>query len=251
MALAVVVVGVLGAATGSFLNVVIHRLPRGESVVRPRSRCPTCSNQLAERDNIPVLSWLMLRGRCRSCGESISPRYPLVELATAVAFAAVAALRGVDLDLLWALALVAGLFAAAAIDLEHRIIPNRLVIPLALWGALTAITIRLDQLPELALAGGGAFAFLLVAALVSPSGMGMGDVKLAGTMGLYLGESMVPAMLVAFLAGSLVGLAIIAVKREAGRKTAVPFGPFLALGGLVGLLAGPELIDAYRWSFLE
>lgn len=251
MALAVVVVGVLGAATGSFLNVVIHRLPRGESVVRPRSRCPACSNQLAERDNIPVLSWLMLRGRCRSCGDPISPRYPLVELATAVAFAAVAALRGVDLDLLWALALVAGLFAAAAIDLEHRIIPNRLVIPLALWGALTATTIRLDELPELAFAGGGAFAFLLVAALVSPSGMGMGDVKLAGTMGLYLGESMVPAMLFAFLAGSLVGLAIIAVKREAGRKTAVPFGPFLALGGLVGLLAGPDLIDAYRSSFLE
>lgn len=246
-----VLVGVLGAAVGSFLNVVIHRLPRRESLVRPRSRCPSCGAQLTERDNVPVVSWLALRGRCRHCGVAISPRYPLVELGTAVAFVAVAAIRGLDADLLWELPFLAALLAAAAIDLEHRIIPNLLVGPLALWGIATAVALRLDELPELAIAGGGAFALLLVAALVSPGGMGMGDVKLAGAMGLYLGESILPALFVALLAGSVVGAGIIAVKGRAGRKMTVPFGPFLALGGLVGLLAGPELVDAYRSAFLS
>ena len=243
-------IGVLGTLVGSFLNVVVHRLPRGESVVHPRSRCPACGTQLAERDNVPVISWLVLRGRCRSCGVAISPRYPLVELATGLAFAAVVVVAGFDLDLLWQLPLVAALLAAAAIDLEHRIIPNKIVAPLVVWGALTAFVLRLDELPELAIAGGGAFLFLLLTALINPAGMGMGDVKLAGAMGLYLGASMVPAMFVAFFSGSLVGIGIIAVKGGAGRKTGVPFGPFLALGGLAGLLAGPELIDVYRSLFL-
>lgn len=251
MVAAVALVGVFGAAVGSLLNVVVHRMPRRESIVRPRSRCPSCATELAPRDNVPVISWLALRGRCRSCGAAISPRYPLLELATAAVFVAVVLVRGVDVDLLWQLPFVATLLAAGVIDLEHRIIPNRLVAPMALWGAATALVLRLDELPELAIAGGGAFAFLLVAALISPAGMGMGDVKLAGVMGLYLGESIMPALLVAFLAGSLVGAGIIAVKGRAGRKLGVPFGPFLALGGLVGLLAGPELIDAYRSAFLS
>ena len=244
-------IGVLGTLVGSFLNVVVHRLPRGESVVHPRSRCPACGTQLAERDNVPVISWLVLRGRCRSCGVAISPRYPLVELATGLAFAAVVVIAGFDIDLVWQLPLVAALLAAAAIDLEHRIIPNKIVAPLVVWGALTAFVLRLDELPELAIAGGGAFLFLLLTALINPAGMGMGDVKLAGAMGLYLGASMVPAMFVAFFSGSLVGIGIIAVKGGAGRKTGVPFGPFLALGGLAGLLAGPELIDVYRSLFLS
>jgi len=246
----VTAIGVLGTLVGSFLNVVVHRLPRGESVVHPRSRCPACGTQLAERDNVPVISWLVLRGRCRSCGVAISPRYPLVELATGLAFAAVVVIAGFDIDLVWQLPLVAALLAAAAIDLEHRIIPNKIVAPLVVWGALTAFVLRLDELPELAIAGGGAFLFLLLTALINPAGMGMGDVKLAGAMGLYLGASMVPAMFVAFFSGSLVGIGIIAVKGGAGRKTGVPFGPFLALGGLAGLLAGPELIDVYRSLFL-
>jgi len=247
----VTAIGVLGTLVGSFLNVVVHRLPRGESVVHPRSRCPACGTQLAERDNVPVISWLVLRGRCRSCGVAISPRYPLVELATGLAFAAVVVIAGFDIDLVWQLPLVAALLAAAAIDLEHRIIPNKIVAPLVVWGALTAFVLRLDELPELAIAGGGAFLFLLLTALINPAGMGMGDVKLAGAMGLYLGASMVPAMFVAFFSGSLVGIGIIAVKGGAGRKTGVPFGPFLALGGLAGLLAGPELIDVYRSLFLS
>jgi len=250
VAVAVTAIGVLGTLVGSFLNVVVHRLPRGESVVHPRSRCPACGTQLAERDNVPVISWLVLRGRCRSCGVAISPRYPLVELATGLAFAAVVVIAGFDIDLVWQLPLVAALLAAAAIDLEHRIIPNKIVAPLVVWGALTAFVLRLDELPELAIAGGGAFLFLLLTALINPAGMGMGDVKLAGAMGLYLGASMVPAMFVAFFSGSLVGIGIIAVKGGAGRKTGVPFGPFLALGGLAGLLAGPELIDVYRSLFL-
>jgi len=242
---------VLGTLVGSFLNVVVHRLPRGESVVHPRSRCPACGTQLAERDNVPVISWLVLRGRCRFCGVAISLRYPLVELATGLAFAAVVVIAGFHIDLLWQLPLVAALLAAAAIDLEHRIIPNRLVIPMALWGGATALALRSGELAELAIAGGGAFLFLLAAALVSPAGMGMGDVKLAGAMGLYLGASILPAMFIAFLAGSLVGIGVIAVKGGAGRKTGVPFGPFLAVGGIVGLLAGADLIDAYRATFLS
>jgi len=246
MVAAIAIVGLLGVVVGSFLNVVVHRLPRGESIVRPRSRCPSCGTQLAERDNVPVISWLALRGRCRSCGVAISPRYPLVELATGLAFAAVVVIAGFDIDLLWQLPLVAALLAAAAIDLEHRIIPNKIVAPLAVWGGLTALVLRLDELPELAIAGGGAFLFLLLTALINPAGMGMGDVKLAGAMGLYLGASILPAMFIAFLAGSLVGIGIIAVKGGAGRKTGVPFGPFLALGGIVGLLAGADLIEVYR-----
>ncbi len=251
MAIAATAIGVLGAIVGSFLNVVVHRLPRGESVVHPRSRCPACGTQLAERDNVPVISWLLLRGRCRSCGVAISARYPLVELATGLAFAAVAVIGGFDLDLLWQLPLLAALLAAAVIDLEHRIIPNKIVAPLVVWAIVTALALRLDELPELAISGAAAFLFLLLAALAYPVGMGMGDVKLAGAMGLYLGASILPAMFIAFLAGTVVGVGMIAAKGAQARKTGVPFGPFLALGGIVGLLVGGDLIEAYRSLFLS
>ena len=242
---AVAVFGPIGAIVGSFLNVVIHRLPRGESVVRPRSRCPACQVEVSARDNLPILSWLLLRGRCRNCGDQISARYPLVELLTAVVFAALALARGVDRDLILELPFAALLIAVAAIDLEHRRVPNVLTGPGAVWAVAAAAALRPAELPELLIAGGAAFAALLVAALAYPGGMGMGDVKLAGVMGLFLGRDVAPALFAAFLAGALVGLAIIARQGRAARKTAVPFAPFLALGGLVGLLAGPELVDAY------
>lgn len=246
-----ILVGLLGAAIGSFLNVVVHRLPRGESVVAPGSRCPGCGTPLAPYDNIPVLSWLLLRGRCRHCGAGISPRYPLVELLSALVFVAVALVRGVDDDLVQELPFAAVLIAAAAIDLEHRIVPNRLVAPAAVYGVAAAAVVKTDQLIEFLVAGAGAFLAMLGVALAYPRGMGMGDVKLAGVMGLYLGLAVVPALLAGFLAGSVVGVTIMARHGAAARKQAIPFGPFLALGGLLGLLAGPELVDLYTDEFLN
>lgn len=242
--------GFTGALIGSFLNVVVHRLPRGESVVKPRSRCPGCGTELAMRDNLPILSWLLLRGRCRTCRTAISGRYPLIEAITAVCFAAVAVANGVNLDLVWELPFVAMLVAVGAIDLESRIVPNRLLAPAAVAAVAVAVVLRLDAGVELAAAGAGAFLFMLVVALIQPQGMGMGDVKLAGVMGLYLGLAVVPALLLAFLSGSLVGLAMIARAGAGERKRAVPFAPFLALGGIVAVMAGPELISLYADRFL-
>jgi leader peptidase (prepilin peptidase)/N-methyltransferase len=240
-----------GAVIGSFLNVVAHRVPRGESLVSPGSRCPECGAPVKPYDNIPVVSWLVLRGRCRSCGAPISPRYPLVELITAIAFAAVVAARGFDDDLVLELPFVAALIALAAIDFDHKLLPNKIVYPLAAYGVVATLLVDRDDLVENLIAGAGAFAFLLAAVIAYPRGMGMGDVKLAGAMGLYLGLSVIPALLVAFLSGSLVGVVILVREGAAGRKKAVPFGVFLALGGIVGVLAGPELIDLYESNFLD
>ena len=247
----VIVAGLFGAVIGSFLNVVAHRVPLGESLVSPPSRCPECEAPVKPYDNVPVVSWLLLRGRCRNCGTRISPRYPLVELATALVFAAVVAVRGFDDDLVLELPFVAALIALAAIDFDHKILPNKIVYPLAAYGVIATLLVDRDDLVENLIAGAGAFAFLLAAVIAYPRGMGMGDVKLAGAMGLYLGLSVIPALLAAFLSGSVVGLVIIAREGAAGRKKAVPFGVFLALGGIVGVLAGPELIDVYESNFLD
>jgi leader peptidase (prepilin peptidase)/N-methyltransferase len=240
----------LGAVIGSFLNVVIHRVPLRRSLVHPGSRCTSCEADIAPYDNVPVISWLLLRGRCRRCGARISPRYPAVELLTAIAFGAVVAVRGFDSDLILELPFVACLIALAGIDLDHRLLPNRIVYPMAAYGLVATAVLDSGDLVEHLVAGAGAFLFLFVAVLAYPRGMGMGDVKLAGAMGLYLGLSIVPAMLVAFLSGSVVGLAIIAREGADARKKAVPFGVFLALGGIVGVLAGPELIELYENRFL-
>jgi leader peptidase (prepilin peptidase) / N-methyltransferase len=247
----VVAGGVFGAVLGSFLNVVIHRLPRGESLASPGSRCPRCGTPVKPYDNVPVISWLVLRGRCRHCGAPISARYPIVELLTALVFAAVVAVRGFDNDLFLELPFVAGLIALAGIDLDHRLLPNRIVYPMAAYGVVATLLVERDDLVEHLIAGAGAFAFLLAALLAYPRGMGMGDVKLAGAMGLYLGLSVIPALLTAFLTGSVVGLAIIAREGASARKKAVPFGVFLAIGGIVGVLVGPDLVDVYKTNFLD
>jgi leader peptidase (prepilin peptidase) / N-methyltransferase len=247
----IVVAGLFGGLIGSFLNVVAYRVPRGESLVSPGSRCPECGAPVKPYDNVPVVSWLVLRGRCRHCGTRISPRYPLVELATALAFAAVVAVRGFDDDLVLELPFVAVLIALAAIDFDHKLLPNRIVYPLAAYGLIATLLVDRGDLLENLIAGAAAFAFLLAAVIAYPRGMGMGDVKLAGAMGLYLGLAVIPALLVAFLSGSLVGIVILAREGAAGRKKAVPFGVFLALGGIAGVLAGPELIDVYETNFLE
>ena len=250
-ALDIAATGLLGGLIGSFLNVVAHRVPRGESLVTPGSHCPACDAPVRPYDNIPVLSWLLLRGRCRNCGVRISPRYPLVELLTAAVFVIVVALNGLDEDLLLELPFVAALIALAAIDLDHRLLPNRIVYPLAAWGVVATLLVERPDLAENLVAGAGAFTFLFLAVLAYPRGMGMGDVKLAGVMGLYLGLSVIPALLIAFLAGSVVGLTMIAREGASARKKAVPFGVFLALGGIVALLAGPELIGLYEDNFLS
>jgi leader peptidase (prepilin peptidase)/N-methyltransferase len=246
----VAIAAVAGLVAGSFFNVVIARLPRHESLVRPGSRCPHCGHPVRPYDNVPVVSWLILRGRCRDCGEPISARYPLVELLTAALFAAVVIDTGANEHVWLGLALVSVLVPVAFIDLDHRIIPNAILLP----GAVAAIAIvaatESSKLGEHLIAGAAAAGFLLIAVLAYPRGMGMGDVKLAGVLGLYLGRSVGPAMLVALLSGTIVGVVIIARKGAVeGRKTAVPFGPFLALGGLVGLFFGPDIVDWYIDSF--
>jgi leader peptidase (prepilin peptidase)/N-methyltransferase len=173
-----------------------------------------------------------------------------VEAVTAAVFVAVALARGVDNDLVVELPFAAVLVAVGAIDLEHRIVPNRIIIPAAVFGLVAAALVDFGQLPELLIAGAAAFTALFVAALAYPGGMGMGDVKLAGIMGLYLGAAVAPALLASFSAGAGVGLAILAREGVSARKRAVPFAPFLALGGLVGLLAGPELVQLYQSRFL-
>ena len=240
----------LGLLIGSFLNVVAYRLPRGESLLWPASHCPGCEQPIKPYDNVPVLSWLLLRGKCRNCDTRISPRYPAIEALTALAFGAIVLTGGVDGDLIWELPFAAMLIAVAGIDLEHRIIPNKVMLPSAVFAVAAAIALRPDDLVELGIAGVGAFLVFLLAALAYPSGMGMGDVKLAGVMGLFLGAAVIPALFVAFLSGTIVGIAVIAKHGASGRKQGVPFGPFLALGGLVGLLFGTDLLDLYTRTFL-
>jgi leader peptidase (prepilin peptidase)/N-methyltransferase len=244
-------VAVVGAIFGSFLNVVAYRLPRGESLSRPRSRCPQCQTPIKPYDNVPVLSWLALRGRCRSCRAPISARYPLVEAMTGLLCALVVIAKGPDEDALLGLALVLLLVPITLIDLDHRIIPNKLTLLGAVVApALLAVTAP-DAIPEHLIAGAAAGGFFLLAALAYPRGMGMGDVKLAAVLGLFLGRAVAPAVFIALVAGTLIGAAVIARKgaRE-GRKTAVPFGPFLALGGVVALFAGDAMVDWYLTNFV-
>lgn len=250
MAAVAAVAFVWGLAVGSFVTVVGHRVPRGESIVSPRSRCVACGAQIAAYDNVPVVSWALLRGRSRCCGEPISVRYPLTELALGVLYAVtVVVLWGDATEIVLGLVFVTMLAAVTLTDLERRIIPNKILAVAAVLGVTIAAVGDPGSLPERAIAAAGAGGLLFAVALAYPRGMGLGDVKLAATMGLFLGRNVAPAILVAVLAGSLVGLALIARRGAAARKQAIPFGPFLALGGLVGLLAGNELVDWYLGVF--
>jgi leader peptidase (prepilin peptidase) / N-methyltransferase len=241
-----------GMVTGSFVGVVAHRLPRGLSIVGPRSVCDSCGTQIAPYDNVPILSWLLLRGRCRACDVRIPARYPLVELAVGVAFAATAIVLHHDpAQLALGLIFVAILAAITLTDLERRIIPNAIL--LAGGVAAVALVGATDpaSLPERVIAAAAAGGFLLAIAVAYPRGMGMGDVKLAAVMGLYLGSAVAPALLIAVLAGTVVGIGVMLARGSTDRKLAIPFGPFLALGGVVALLAGDQLIDAYLNAFVR
>lgn len=246
MAAAAVLAFLGGLIAGSFVTVVAHRVPRGESIVGPRSRCPACGEQIAAYDNVPVFSWLALRGRARCCGAAISPRYPLTELTLGALYAAtVLVLWGDAGEIALGLVFVTALLAVTLTDLELHLIPNKILLVAAAIGLAIVIATDPGSLPGRLAAAAAAGGLLFLAAMAYPRGMGLGDVKLAATMGLFLGRNVAPALLVALLAGSLVGLAIIAREGAAARKKGIPFGPFLALGGVVGLLAGDELVDWY------
>jgi leader peptidase (prepilin peptidase)/N-methyltransferase len=248
----VAIAAILGLLFGSFLTVVIHRVPRRESVVAPRSRCPGCGTTIRARDNIPVLSYLLLRGRCRACGTRISPRYLLTELLTAGLFAAAAA----RFPSIYATAVLALFFAVlvtvAIIDVEHRIIPNRILYPsLIAFPVILVIGVLAGEQLSLLRAGIGFLAYgggLLVVAMISPGGMGMGDVKLAALIGLVLGAFglayVAVAAAAAVLAGGLGAVALLAFAR-ATRKHAVPFGPYLAAGAVWAAFAAPRVAHWY------
>jgi leader peptidase (prepilin peptidase) / N-methyltransferase len=250
MAPAIVLAAVGGLLVGSFLNVVAWRLPRGESLVSPRSRCPGCEAPIRAYDNVPVVSWVVLRARCRHCGTRISARYPLVELSTALLYVAVVVGRDGAHDIVLGLILVTVLVPVTLIDLEYRLIPNRITLPAAVAAIVAGAILDPGFIPEQVIAGAAGGGFFLLAALAYPRGMGMGDVKLAGVLGLYLGRAVASAILIALVAGIVVGIGVIAAKgaRE-GRRTAVPFGPFLALGGVVALFAGNDLVETYLDTF--
>jgi leader peptidase (prepilin peptidase)/N-methyltransferase len=237
---------VLGLVAGSFATAVAHRVPRGTSILG-RSQCPACGTQVAAYDNVPVVSWLLLRGRARCCGASISPRYPLTELAVGVIFAATALVHRHDsvAEVAIDFVFVTMLAAITLTDFERRIIPNKILLAGALLCVVIAAPTDPGGLPERAIAAAAAGGILFLVALAYPQGMGLGDVKLCATMGLFLGRAVAPAILFALLAGSAVGLALIARHGAEARKMAIPFGPFLALGGVFGMLAGDQLLDLY------
>ncbi len=234
----------LGLVVGSFLNVVVHRVPAGLSVVRPASRCPGCGKAILRRDNVPLISYARLGGRCRHCGEPISARYPLVEGLTGLLFgAAVFRFEGAG-QLALALTLISVLIALAATDLDHRLLPNAIVGPaslaglvLSFWGGPAAWW----TYPLAALVVGG---FLFGLATVYPGGMGMGDVKMGGMLGLFLGPYAAMAVFVGAFSGTAAYVALVALGRLE-RGSALPFGTFMAFGGLVALFAGPQIWSLY------
>jgi leader peptidase (prepilin peptidase)/N-methyltransferase len=249
----VILTAALGLAVGSFLNVVIWRVPRGESVVRPPSHCPGCDRPIRPRDNVPVLSWLLLRGKCRDCGEAISLRYPLVELGTSVLFAVLTLSIGFEAELPAFLYLGAIGVALAMIDIDVKRLPNAIVLPsYPVAAVLLAVAAAVDgQWEDLLRAGLGMvvlYAFYFLLALVYPAGMGFGDVKLAGLLGLFLGwlgwAEVVTGGFLGFLFGGVVGGGLVLVRR-AGRKSMLPFGPFMLAGALVAILWGGALADLY------
>ncbi len=243
----------LGLVIGSFLNVVIYRVPRNESVVSPRSRCTSCESPIKERDNIPVVSWLLLRGRCRSCHAPISPRYLVVELANGCLFAGLAARLGFNWDLPAFLVLAASLLALACIDLEHLILPKKIVYStFALVAALlivaAAVTGEWDRLLVSAICSAAWFALFFTLNFANPRILGFGDVRLALVLGLGLGwlgwRYVILGFFVANLLGAVAGLTLVAMKKMT-RDQQIPYGVFLALGAAFAIFAGPDLVSAF------
>lgn len=253
---AVAICALLGLVVGSFLNVVIWRVPRGESISRPPSHCPECDTPIAPYDNVPVVSWVVLRGRCRRCGTRISARYPLVELASAGLWVGMALRFGWSAELPAYLVLASALLALSLIDLDTFLLPNRIVYPLTvtlvvLLGVAALVDDTGADLVRALLGGLSAFAFFLVVHLIAPRGMGFGDVKLSFSLGVALGwlswGSVFLGLFLGFLLGAVIGVALIAT-RVRTRRDHVPFGPFLAAGTVLAVWFGQGLLDLYRGS---
>ena len=232
-----------GLAVGSFLNVVAARLPTGRSLVRPRSACMHCGAEIRPRDNVPVVSYVLLRGRCRDCRAPIGLRYPAVELATAVLVAACALVFGLSLQALAAALFCVALVTVSATDLERRIVPNRVVLPAA--AAVVVLQLVRDPSVEWPAAGLGAALFLFAAALAYPRGMGMGDVKLALLIGVAVGRTVPVALLGGMILALVPSVILFARHGTAARRMAIPFAPFLAAGGVIALFAGHAIVSWY------
>jgi leader peptidase (prepilin peptidase)/N-methyltransferase len=232
-----------GLAVGSFLNVLAARLPLQRSVVHPPSACMSCGTEIRWYDNVPLLSYVLLRGRCRTCGTGIGLRYPAVELTTALLVAGCVLAFALTADAAVAAVFCIALVAVSATDLEHRIIPNKIVLPAAV--AVLAAQTALHPSPEWALCALGASGFLFVAALAYPAGMGMGDVKLALLMGAMLGRTVGVALMLGMVAALLPGIVLLAKHGQKARKMGIPFGPFLAVGSIVALFWGHAILDGY------
>ena len=239
------IAGLFGLVIGSFLNVVIHRVPLRQSIVWPSSRCPNCGEGIKSFDNLPVLSYLVLRGRCRNCKVSISPRYPLVEGFTGILFALAGYQFGLSLALVWALVLISVLVTLAGTDLEHRILPNVIVGPAAVVGFLLSFVMDPGRWWVYLASAVVVAAGLLALALAYPGGMGMGDVKMGGMLGAFLGPYAALAVFVGALVGALVGGVLMAAGKMQ-RRSALPFGVFLALAGVFTLFLGQEIWEWYR-----
>jgi leader peptidase (prepilin peptidase)/N-methyltransferase len=249
---------IIGLIFGSFASVVAHRLPRNESVVSGRSKCPNCGRTITAVENIPVFSYLFLRGRCRGCGTRISPRYPLIELATAVLFALAAWKFGATAEAVVFAGFFWVLVVLTVIDLEHNLLPDKIVYPtfVIAWAALIVIALVRDEPDRLVDAAIGAMVFggfFFLVALVYPAGMGGGDIKLAFVLGTMLGfvegiGVVVVGMFLSFLIGAVAGVGVMLATGR-GRKSQVPFGPFLALGTVLGIFAGRPLLDEYTSLF--
>jgi leader peptidase (prepilin peptidase)/N-methyltransferase len=255
-AFVVIVCGILGLLVGSFLNVVIWRVPRRESIVQPGSHCPTCDAPVAPYDNVPVVSWVLLRARCRKCDARISARYPAVELLTGVLFAAVAARFSHDWVLPAYLVFTAGLVALSLIDLDHQLLPNRVMypvgfiaVPLLLVGAIADD--ELGAFGRALLGAVAAFAVFFLIHTISPRGLAFGDVRLSFLLGCFLGYLgwwfVFFGLFAGFLYGAVIGSALVVLGKR-GRRQHIPFGPFLAAGALTIILVGQPIIDAYRGS---
>lgn len=244
-----IVAGLLGLAFGSFATVAAHRWPKGESLVRPGSHCPSCAHPLRPHELVPVLSWLVQGGRCRSCETRIHWRYPAIELACGLLAAIAVTTFGAGWQGAAAALLAVVLVPVVAIDLEHQLIPDVLVLPAAAAALFLAIASDPSRWWVAVASAAGASAFLFVLWLVHPGGMGLGDVKLALLMGAVLGASVIPALFIAFLLGGLLGAVLLVRFGGSARKMAVPFGPFLATGALVALWWGPAMVGWYLDRF--
>ncbi len=241
-----IILFLVGAITGSFLNVVIYRLPRKESLAAPGSHCPRCKEPVKWYDNIPIVSYMVLQGQCRNCGQPITPRYPTVETLTGALWVVAGIQFGMDWPLLPALLLISVLIAIFYIDLDHYIIPNVIVLPAAVIGLAANVAISPGDWWVYVVAGLGAGIFFLAVALLYPggSGMGFGDVKLACMLGFFLGGAILPGLFLSFAIGAFSGIFLLLTGQK-GRKSRIPFGPFMAIGSIIALFYGDRLLELW------